>query len=240
MILQSLNGIWTLEIPGSEFPETKASVPGSVYHDLLTAGQISDPFYRSNEDEALKIMEHDFIYSRSFEAGSELLNCDAVLLRCHGLDTLAETEINGRSAGKADNMHRTWEYNVKPLLHEGENEIRITLSSPTKFIREANEKKPQQWPTDAMKGFSFLRKAHCMFGWDWGPHLPDAGIWRDIELIGIRKARLRDVYIPQVHESGKVTLNIASHIEMITEGKTEVSISATAPDGKIFSAEGTE
>ena len=80
MIRQSLNGIWTLEIPGSKFPETKASVPGSVYHDLLTAGLMPDPFWRDHEDEALKIMEHDFIYSRTFAADADLLNCDAVNL----------------------------------------------------------------------------------------------------------------------------------------------------------------
>ena len=47
---QSLNGAWTLMIPGSGFPETAATVPGSVYHDLLTAGLIPDPFYRDNEN----------------------------------------------------------------------------------------------------------------------------------------------------------------------------------------------
>ena len=51
------------------------------------------------------------------------------------------------------------------------------------------------------EGFPNLRKAHCMFGWDWGPRLPDAGIWRDISLIGIRTARIRDVYVRQYHTS---------------------------------------
>ena len=240
MKLQSLNGEWTLEIPGSEFPATKAGVPGSVYHDLLTAGLIPDPFYRNNEDEALKIMEHDFIYSRAFTVPADLLKCDAVLLRCCGLDTLAEVEINGQAAGKADNMHRTWEFDVRQLLREGENRIRITFASPTRFIREAYEKKPLEGSSDAMRGFPYLRKAHCMFGWDWGPHLPDAGIWRDIELAGIRKARLRDVYIAQTHEAGKVTLNVSSNIVKITEGEAEVSVSVTAPDGREFRAEGAE
>lgn len=29
-------------------------------------------------------------------------------------------------------------------------------------------------------GYQHIRKAHCMFGWDWGPKLPDLGIWRSI------------------------------------------------------------
>ena len=58
----SLNGPWTLEIPGSSFGAVPARVPGSVYHDLLTAELIPDPFYRDNETEALKLMEYDFHY----------------------------------------------------------------------------------------------------------------------------------------------------------------------------------
>ena len=235
---QTLNGPWTLEIPGSAFPRISASVPGSVYHDLLSAGLIPDPFDRDNEDEALKIMEYDFIYSRSFDVSGELLAHDAVLLRCHGLDTLAEVEINGTPAGRADNMHRTWEFDVRALLRAGENTIRITFSSPTRFIREAYERKPLEGSSDALRGFPYLRKAHCMFGWDWGPHLPDAGIWRDIELIGADTARLRDVYIGQRHEPGRVLLNVVSHVERITEGAVKVSVAVTAPDGETFTAEG--
>ncbi len=238
MKTMTLNGTWTLNIPGSSFPETKASVPGSVYHDLLTAGLIPDPFDRDNEDEALKIMEYDFIYSRSFSASPELLKSDRVLLRCHGLDTLAEVSINGKPAGSADNMHRTWEYDVKALLREGDNMIRITFSSPTRYIRKLYGQKPLEGSSDAMRGFPYLRKAHCMFGWDWGPHLPDAGIWRDIELIGADTARLRDVYVAQRHEAGKVTLNIISNVERITDGNVKTTVTVTAPDGKEFTAEG--
>ena len=38
---QSLHGAWTLEIPGTAFGSVPARVPGSVYHDLLTAGMIA-------------------------------------------------------------------------------------------------------------------------------------------------------------------------------------------------------
>ena len=54
MKIQSLNGAWRLSIPGSAFPETEATVPGSVYHDLLTAGLIPDPFWRDNEPISIK------------------------------------------------------------------------------------------------------------------------------------------------------------------------------------------
>ena len=245
----SLNGAWTLEIPGSEFGPVPAAVPGSVYHDLLAAGKIPDPFYRDNETEALKLMENTFRYSRSFTVqreenpllgSSTLLDCDAVLLRCEGLDTLAAVFLNGQPAGRADNMHRTWEFDVKSLLHEGENTVEVVLDSPTKYVRESYKDSPMDGSSDAMEGFPNLRKAHCMFGWDWGPHLPDAGIWRDISLIGVTDARIRDVLVEQFHENGQVTLKVHTHVTHVTVAPTEVSVTVTAPDGTKLTGAGED
>ena len=234
----SLNGPWTLDIPGSAFTAVPAEVPGSVYHDLLAAGRIPDPFYRDNETEALKLMEYDFHYSRAFRVDGELLDCGAVLLRCEGLDTLAAVYINGAEAGRADNMHRTWEFDVKDLLREGENNIAVHFASPTKFIRESYAADPADGTADAMEGFPSLRKAHCMFGWDWGPRLPDAGIWRDISLVGVDTARIRDVLVKQFHEGGRAALEIDTHITRLTDAPAEVRVSVTAPDGTVLTGVG--
>jgi len=192
----SLNGDWTLRVSGWDH-DVPATVPGSVYHDLLTAGEIPDPFWRDNETEALKLMENDFTYTRDFTAPGDLADCDRVLLRCEGLDTLAEIQINGAPIGEADNMHRTWEFDVKGLLRPGENDISVTFRSPTKFIRRAYAQNRADGTSDAMVGFPHIRKAHCMFGWDWGPRLPDAGIWRDIGILGIETARIEQIHIRQ-------------------------------------------
>lgn len=234
----SLNGPWTLDIPGSAFMAVPAEVPGSVYHDLLTAGRIPDPFYRDNETEALKLMEYDFHYSRAFQVDGELLDRGAILLRCEGLDTLAAVYINGAEAGRADNMHRVWEFDVKDLLREGENTIAVHFASPTKFIRESYAADPADGTADAMEGFPSLRKAHCMFGWDWGPRLPDAGIWRDISLIGVDAARIRDVLVKQFHRDGRAALEIDTHIARLADATAEVRVSVTAPDGTVLTGGG--
>ena len=140
MIKQSLNGAWVLDIPESNFLAVPATVPGSVYHDLLRNSLMDDPYYRDNEVKALKLMEYDFHYSRSFTVEEAMLQEDAVLLRCEGLDTIATILLNGQKIGYADNMHRTWEFDVKNSLHPGENRIEIQFSSPTKYaiIADAN------------------------------------------------------------------------------------------------------
>lgn len=83
----SLNGDWSLQISG-ETDWIPAKVPGSVYADLLRCGRIEDPFYRDNENRLLPLMEHDFVYTRTFSVSGGLLGRDVVLLRCEGLDTL--------------------------------------------------------------------------------------------------------------------------------------------------------
>lgn len=233
----TLNGAWLLDIPGSPFPRIPASVPGSVYHDLLTAGQIPDPFYRDNENEALKIMDYDFVYSRSFHVPAALLQNDAVILRCEGLDTLAAITVNGTVVGAAKNMHRIYEFDVKDVLKAGENQITVKFNSPTRFIKAAYAQSRADGSSDAMVGFPLLRKAHCMFGWDWGPRLPDAGIWRDISILGISTARIRDVYVRQHHQEGSVTLEVDTHVTKIT-GTAPVAVKVTAPDGSVFTAQG--
>ena len=233
----SLNGSWNLEIPGSNFGNVSAQVPGSVYHDLLTNGLMEDPFYRDNEMKALKLMDNEFVYSRSFPVEEALLDSDAVLLRCEGLDTIAEIYINQHLVGLANNMHRIWEYDVKKALCPGENTITVRFASPTQYIKEQYAKSVADGSSDAMVGFPHIRKAHCMFGWDWGPRLPDAGIWRDISLLGIHTARIRDVQVLQHHAEHKVTLEVNTHVTEIT-GTAPVSVTVTAPCGRQWTAEG--
>ena len=240
MKTRTLNGAWTLEIPGTPFAAVPATVPGSVYHDLLAAERIPDPFYRDNEMKALKLMDNDFVYFRSFQVDDALLAGDKVLLRAEGLDTIAAVHINGQIVGEACNMHRIWEFDVKSVLHPGENTITVSFRSPTKYIKEAYAKSVADGSSDAMVGFPNIRKAHCMFGWDWGPRLPDAGIWRNISIISIEKARIQDVRVDQFHKDGTVRLRIHTNLNRYTDDEVRVNVSVTAPDGSVLTASGTD
>ena len=207
-----------------------ATVPGSVYQDLLDNGRMEDPYYRDNELKALPLMDQDYTYVTEFEVEKGLLECRNVLLHFDGIDTLGDVYFNGVHLGHVENMHRTWEFPVKALLRDGASELRVELHSPTRFIREAYEARPMEGSSDAMRGFPYLRKAHCMFGWDWGPRLPDAGIWRDVRLIGYDQARLDGVYITQKHEAGRVTLQLRVDVEK--EGEERI-LSFGADDSRL-------
>ncbi len=184
-----------------------ASVPGDLYTDLLNAGRIEDPYYRDHELEVLKLAEHEYEYRTTFSADETVLKRDRVLLRFEGIDTLADLYLNGSFIGSVYNMHRTWEFDVKTLLKMGENVLSAVFHSPTEYIREKYAQKRLDGTSDAMRGFPYLRKAHCMFGWDWGPRLPGAGFWRPVSLVAYDVARIDSAYITQRHECGRVELD---------------------------------
>lgn len=163
----TLHDHWTLRQAG-QGETIPATVPGSVYGALLAAGRMEDPFWKDNEDAALALMDHDYEYSTVFDCGEGLLSCDDVVLRFEGLDTVADIFLNGVLLGHVENMHRTWEYSVKALLKQEGNELRVYFYSPTGYIAEAFREAPTLGTEDAMHGFVHLRKAHYMFGWDWG------------------------------------------------------------------------
>ncbi|MDR1533117.1 MAG: glycoside hydrolase family 2 protein [Clostridiales bacterium] len=219
----SLNGKWDLR---GEGVSCAGEVPGSVYSFLLACGGMPDPYYRDNELGALKLMDKDYTFSRTFAVSPEFAAGPA-LLRCEGLDTVCSLRINGKTAGEADNMHRIWEFDVTGLLQSGENTIEIFFPSVTKFIKQRQKEDYVGGTYHAMDGFPHVRKAHCMFGWDWGPRLPDAGIWRGIYLID-GGARITDLHIRQRHESGKVFVRPALQYT----GEAEVQITMTAPSGE--------
>ncbi len=232
-----LNNGWVLKRKDGDLP---AVVPGSVYTDLLREGKMDDPFFKDNEDRALKLMDEDYEYVCNFECKEDIRNEDVILLRCEGLDTLADLTLNGKKIGSADNMHRIWEYDIRDVLQE-KNELRILFHSPTKFIEEAYKKSPTKGSEDAMPGFVHLRKAHCMFGWDWGAHLPDAGIFRPVSVIAYSKVRLSTVETEQIHGNGKVTLSLKPVVELQSDADLsslvmETEITAPGGEKKKYSA----
>lgn len=200
-----LCGKWRLMILGENvyhIPEEwmEAEVPGSVYGTLLKLGKMPDPYYRDNELDATKLMENDFVYETDMEITQEMLACDGVILRFEGIDTLGEVYLNDTLLGHVENMHRVWEYDIRQLAKVGANTVRVLLHSPIKYIKEENEKVFTGGSNEAMSGYPHLRKAHCMYGWDWGPRLPDAGIFRGVSLQLVDSARLDSVYVIQHHQ----------------------------------------
>ncbi len=231
MIKQILNGKWLFKESKQE-QWYEATVPGTVYTDLLNNHLMENPYWKDNEQAALKLMEKDYIYVKKFDISEEMALCNRILLHFDGIDTAAKIILNGQKLAHVDNMHRVWEFDVKDYLKQSENELKIILESSLRYCEEAFAKCQTLGSEDAIDGFVHMRKAHCMFGWDWGAHLPDAGIFRNVSLMGIAEGRINDIYIRQKHFSDYVELKFEVNTD-VKDGITfSWEIEITDPDGR--------
>ena len=202
-----------------------AKVPGSVYTNLLNNGRMDDPYFRDNEDKARALMDYDYEYFNEFKfvEDKDYQECDEIFLVFDMIDTVADIYLNEEHLLSVANMHRRYEIPVKELLMSGRNRLRVIIHSPNKFIRSEFEKDPVLGAEDCSRGFPKIRKAHYMFGWDWGPRLPDAGLQGKVSFLYVKKAFFSSFYVKQEHTDGKVYLTTKALIKEAGK-KTEIDL----------------
>lgn len=233
MVKKYLNQGYRMHQAGKE-NYLDAVVPGSVYTDLLRNGEMEDPFFKDNEIKAKPLMEEEYEYICDFEySAKEFHNCKKILLHFDGLDTLADIYLNQKKVGETYSMHRVWEFDVTDYLKPGSNELKVLFHSPLKYLAKAYKKYGNIGNEDTVEGFMHLRKAHYMFGWDWGACLPDAGIFRPVSLIGLDMGRIDSVETWQVHGKNQVELHLNVETELLTDASVHYETRVTSPEGRI-------
>ncbi len=243
---QSLNGIWEWHSQGASHDAVyTGEVPGTVISHMLEHKLIEDPYWRCNEYAVRELMANEYLYKRSFTVTEEDLEFSRAELVCDGLDTIATICINGCLVAETRDMHRTYRFPVREYLQKGRNRIEVLFHSPLDFVRKEDEENDIFYAsTGCIHGNAALRKAHYMFGWDWGPQLPDMGIFRDIAIEYFSEAKIQDVHIRQEHEgSGRVGLKFEIKISQLSHNEerlenrqtwfTETEI--TDPEGRLVS-----
>jgi beta-mannosidase len=193
---------WSLTPGGGTVPDgpaealargpVPATVPGCVHTDLLAAGLIPDPYLDRNEAALGWIGETDWVYQTTFDRPAGAGPADRTDLVFDGLDTVASVSLNGTPLGDTANMHRGYRFPVGDLLRDRGNVLRVTFASALRFARAARDELGDL-PRARPEPYNFIRKMACNFGWDWGPTLVTAGIWRPAGLHGWGVARLAGV-----------------------------------------------
>ena len=208
-----------------KFTEDKwfpAAIPGTVHTDLFQNKLIPDPFFGTNEKQLQWIENEDWVYQTEFQISKSELANENVLLQFEGLDTYAEVYLNGTPILTADNMFRTWKVEVKKQLKIGANELKIVFRSAVKKGKEASKKLPYTLPGDEK---IFTRKAQYQYGWDWGPRLVTAGIWKKISIQFRNSATLTSVTFNQkLLTTEKAELEFKADIYAAIAGKLQLSV----------------
>jgi beta-mannosidase len=232
MIRQSLSGTWKLRQRGST-EWIRAQVPGSVFLSLFQEGKIKDPFQRENEKAVKKLSFFDYEYERVFRIEPQLLQEETVEIVFYGIDTLGEIYLNDQFIGATANMHHAHCFPVRKALVEGDNILKVILHSPSKYAEEQNRILPLRSAHGAMPGAAYLRKAHYMFGWDWGPQLPDLGIWKDVELRGYSHILIEDVLFRRFYRGTDVDIEISIGLTRSPAGNEILAVQILSPNGDV-------
>ena len=226
-----LNDNWYMEYKGEMLGA--GSVPFSMYDTLLKNRKMDDPYYGENEKKALEYARKDYTFVKKFEVDEETYAWKNPMIIFEMLDTLASVYLNGEKIGEADNMHRIWRMDASGRIKLGQNELKIVFASPVEYADKMISKR-HIWGQDeiTLPGYQYIRKAHYMFGWDWGPCLPDMGVYRDVYMYDAKSCIVSDIDVKQTHWDNKVELEITPQI---TSDKTaafvEVVINAPENNG---------
>ncbi|MFV0137557.1 glycoside hydrolase family 2 protein [Streptomyces sp. HMX87] len=189
----------------------KATVPGCVHTDLLAAGVIPDPFTGRNETDVAWVGRRAWTYVRHLEYDSAHERTDLVF---DGLDTAAYLTLAGRPVGTTRNMHRRHRFDVTGRT--GRLEVRFASAyDEAAAVRAATGERPNVYPEPSQ----YIRKMACNFGWDWGPTLVTAGIWRPVRLEHWSTARIAHVrpLVTVDEDTGRVQVRL--EIERTAPGR---------------------
>lgn len=195
--LTTLPADWTLTLVGAA-PETPgrlvgrdvpATVPGCVHTDLMAAGLLEDPYLDDNEDRQHWVGRSAWQYSTRFEARAD--EAERVDLVAEGLDTVATVAVNGAVVGTSRNMHRGVRFDVRgALAADGHNDVTVRLDSAWDEADRVAELVGGHRGGPYGMPYNMVRKMACNFGWDWGPTLVTAGIWKPVHVHAWSTARL--------------------------------------------------
>ena len=241
MKIQQIATNWTLSPTGdlSHVPADlanatiPATVPGCVHTDLLAAGLIPDPYLDRNEPLVAWIAETDWKYSCAFDANPGVPGAGHVELVFDGLDTVADVALNGTPIGHGENMHHPHVFDARDALRAKGNLLEVTFTSALTYTRGYATKygeRPNVMPDD----YNYIRKMACNFGWDWGPTLTTAGMWKPVFLRAWSGARI-DAVRPLVMAASSDSASVEVHADLVVDGAKGARLEAVlaAPDDAV-------
>lgn len=224
-----------------------ADMPNEAMRILLEAGLIPDPFDGANEQKLQWVGDVDWRFTCTFEWHNDGNTRHDLV--AYGIDTIASISLNGRFVDKVDDYYRTYRWDVRSQLREGENTLVVDVLSP---VRESSrlEQVRGLYPHTEHHAFNQIRKPSSQFGWDWGIDIANAGIWQPIGIdswSGARIVSVRPLVDVDRHGTGILNADVEVEREGMGVGRNismnnpqesrvpvtvHVSISSPAKDGQ--------
>ncbi|EEA20679.1 hypothetical protein TMatcc_000670 [Talaromyces marneffei ATCC 18224] len=210
---QRLSTGWTFKDRDSEELDAwmpVPTIPSTVQQDLIANNKLENPYIGFNELKARWVNEKSWIYRHAFQQ-PEIPTGATVVLVFDGLDTFASCKLDGQMILESDNMFMGYRVDVTEALQNspegGQHVLEIEFDCAQSRARKIRSEHPDHKWTGFNGDMARLavRKAQYHWGWDWGPVIMTAGIWRDVRL-EVYSARVADLWpkTTKIDFNGKV------------------------------------
>lgn len=193
-----------------------------------------DPFVGFNEIKTEWVGTKSWTYRKEFPTPSLRPGAVAVLA-FDGLDTFAQVRLNGTTILESDNMFLPHRVDITHALKSADNHVLEIQFEPALLKARELEKQHPKHKWICFNGDSArlaVRKAQYHWGWDWGPVLMCAGIWKPIRL-EVYTTRITDVRtdLQLSNDHQKATIAVTASVEVHHQHDLEAQVSIEL-DGK--------
>ena len=163
---------------------------------ILTLLRIEDPFIGFNELKTKWVNEKSWTYRNIFQKPSLPPGSTAELV-FDGLDTFATVKLDGKVILQSTNMFLAHRVDVTQTLEVEAKEHVLEIDFDSAMIRARalrDQDTKHNWASfNGDPARMAVRKAQYHWGWDWGPGLMTAGIWRGVR-VEVYSARIADLW----------------------------------------------
>ena len=188
-VSQLLNQGWNLKTDTLNI-NLQVNLPSEAHADLYAAGLIPHPYGEGDEEQQLRwIPQHTWDYFLKFDVENDVWQNNHIDLIFNGLDTYSDVWLNGKKILHSDNMFVRYETEVKNLLQQHDNELKVRFY-PFDAQRDSLI---NTYPLKFPEKYAVMRKAAYQNGWDWAPRYLNIGIWKNVELLGWNDFKMENI-----------------------------------------------
>ncbi len=157
-----------------------ASIPGSVFTDLMSNNIIENPFIKDNEKKIDWVANQKWTYINIFDVDvKKISKYSNIEIWFEGLDTYTSIYLNDSLIIESNNAFHPWFADVKLLLKPKENILKIVFQPLKQILEVAAEKYPFKLPEGNRL---YARKPQFHFGWDFAPSILNISISKPVSL----------------------------------------------------------
>ncbi|KAL3250411.1 hypothetical protein ABHI18_011215 [Aspergillus niger] len=218
-------------------------VPSVVHQDLQANGKLKNPYVGFNELDARWVNEKSWTYRKILQKPTVLAG-SRIVLAFDGLDTFAKVKLDNNIILESSNMFQAYRVDVTEALDCGdEHVLEIEFDCAMLRARELQKQDPNHnWASfNGDPARMSVRKAQYHWGWDWGPVLMTAGIWRAVRL-EVYSTRLADLWTEINLDPTHKTASISAFTELESvdlDSSYKVKFTITLHGKQIAQAEAT-